>query len=344
MLPLPLDVQLIITLITSSHSRLRQRKRPRLHLVALAFINYTLSTMSIFCLVYLLAMLTLIKAGDDIGTLGYGPGPIEDTNAFQRANMFPNATGAVDIRSVNMRSSDPQSILWKAHLNVTEVTNLNYTKSATDVITNSVIAIDATGEWIEDSEWSTEAIIFLLKDRKTLVDGQKDTGNCYATLGETCVKDYLNSVIISRPRNNTATNKTAITIPILASIPNSCEDKLPDEFDTRMSPSNHSNRANVKTAFTSNFANGSAYFYCPSTPHSSSNTTSYEEAVTRIWPISLRQTHNNGTSVVSLSCLKANVTTSGSKAIGGVPSAAAAVQRCGWAVVGFVWLTAVLVL
>jgi hypothetical protein len=247
MLPLPLDVQLITTLITSSHSTLRQRKKPRLHPVALAFINYTLSTMSICCLIYLLAMLTLIKAGDDIGTMGYGPGPTEDADAFQRANMSPNATGAVDIQAVNMSSTYARSIFWKAHLNVTEVTNLNYTKSATDVITNSVIAIDTIGNWIENSEWSTDVTIFLMQDRNSLVAGQKDTGNCYATLGETCVIDYLDSAAMSitYPRNNTATNNTATpSVPLFPVIPKSCEKKLTDEFDTGMlqrSPHNHSN-------------------------------------------------------------------------------------------------------
>ncbi|PQE05150.1 hypothetical protein CJF31_00011028 [Rutstroemia sp. NJR-2017a BVV2] len=285
--------------------------------------------MNTCCLVYLIAMVTLIKAGNDIDTLGYGPGPTKDADAFQRSNMSPNATGVANIQAVNMGSNDPQSVIWKAHLNVTEVANLNYT---TDVVTNSVIAIDTAGNWIENSEWSTDVIIFLMEDRNSLVNGQKDTGNCYATLGETCVKDYLNlaPMPLNPPRNKTATNNTATpTLAVTPPIPTSCEHKLTESFDS---------------FFTSNFSDGSAYFYCPSLPHSSINITSYEEAVTRVWPIVLRQTHNNGTSVISLSCLKTNVTTSGSKAIGGVPSAAAAVKRYGWAAVWCVCLMTVLLL
>jgi hypothetical protein len=193
--------------------------------------------MGIVCLVYLIAMVTLIKAGDDIDTLGFGgPGPTKDPDAFQRSNMSPNATGVANIQAVNMGlgPNDLQNVIWKAHLNVTEVTNLNYT---TDVVTNSVIAIDTAGNWIENSGWSTDVIIFLLEDRNSLVDGQKDTGNCYATLGETCVKDYMNSAPMSvgPPRNTTSTNNTTTpTLPATPIIPTSCEHKLTESFDACM--------------------------------------------------------------------------------------------------------------
>ena len=43
-------------------------------------------------------------------------------------------------------TNEALSTTWRASLNITEVTNLNYTLSpSTDVITNSVIGIDTLG-------------------------------------------------------------------------------------------------------------------------------------------------------------------------------------------------------
>src|SRR5215469_7175833 len=70
-------------------------------------------------------------------------------------------------------------------------------------------------------------------------------------------------------------------------------------------------------------ASGGAFWYDESPPHDPSNTTHYESATTRIWPMmviqSPKNSHDNGVGFTraGISCLRA---TQGSKAIEDVPS------------------------
>lgn len=102
----------------------------------------------------------------------------------------------------------------------------------------------------------------------------------------------------------------------------------------------------LRVGFNGSFADGSGYFYSSSAVHNASNTTSYEQAVTHIWPILIVQKGgpygSNGIEVASMSCLKANATTKGSKTIGGVPSIATSIQRYEWVMMGITCLIGVL--
>jgi hypothetical protein len=79
-------------------------------------------------------------------------------------------------------------------------------------------------------------------------------------------------------------------------------------------------------------ASGGAFYFDNSEPHDPSNTTFYENAATRIWPVMLIQSpknlHDNGAGFThaGMSCLRATNPTQGSKAIGDVPSAAEKAQ------------------
>ncbi|KAF5873025.1 uncharacterized protein Bfra_008302ca [Botrytis fragariae] len=264
-----------------------------------------------FCLCTTFA-LTIANKDDTIYPyVGYGAGPTEDIVAFREANTSPNATGIVDLEVYNLRANldSVQNVLWQATLNVTEVTNLNYTDAATDVITNSVIGINALENWVENSTWTTTIFILEISSRNVIVSGQRDTGNCYATLGETCVQEYLN--------NADLTNISA-QYPTSPSIPTNCDDKIAGSYGG---------------GFNGSDADGSGYFFSASWVHNASNTTFYENAVTKIWPLLVIQRNEaHGIQTASLSCLKANATMVGSKAIGGVPSVATGFQIYGWVV------------
>ncbi|KAF4627858.1 hypothetical protein G7Y89_g10294 [Cudoniella acicularis] len=256
---------------------------------------------------------------------GLGPGPANDAIVFQEASKSPNATGAVDLHATNMSVDGNTGIalLWAAHLNITEVTNLNYTSSPTDVITNSVLSIDTLGNWVPNSLWETKIIIFTDVALNATVDGQKDTGDCHAALGQQCVDDYtlsIGSLFISD-----ALNVTQVPAP-----PASCQSRL--------------SSASVVNELSSTFADRSAYYYASSAAYPASNTTYYEQAATRIWPIIVMQTgkygpnNASGISSTRMSCLRANATTEGSVAIGKVPGAAASVKVYTSAVVGIACL------
>ena len=72
--------------------------------------------------------------------------------------------------------------------------------------------------------------------------------------------------------------------------------------------------------------------------HNASDTTDYQEATTRVWPIFLQQgprdENTTGISSFGMRCLRANATTKGSKAIGSVPGAAVTLKIYSWALVG----------
>ncbi|RDL31475.1 uncharacterized protein BP5553_09684 [Venustampulla echinocandica] len=279
--------------------------------------------------IYLLPLFTTfaLTNAESNGTIPetlFGPGPYYD-DVFREANTSPNATGAVDILAINMSVGPMVGIeaLWSAHLNITEVTNLHHTPSpSTDVITNSVISIDTRGGWVETLDWDTTFVIFLDVARNATVDGQKDTGDCHATLGEKCVRDY--SQVIESAIHSTRASKLNTTV--IPPPPASCKYRL--------------SSASISNQFESKYANGSAYIHHSSAVHNASDTISYQEATTRIWPIFLRQGGRGGAKNVTgiamarMSCLRANATTEGSEAIGGVPGAAVGIRVYEWAVVG----------
>lgn len=78
------------------------------------------------------------------------------------------------------------------------------------------------GTFVADSNWDTKIIVFTDVARNATIDGQKDTGNCFAALGEKCVRDYyvsLGGLITAQyfsGRNNTG------TAPVIPSPPESC--------------------------------------------------------------------------------------------------------------------------
>ncbi|KAF4626836.1 hypothetical protein G7Y89_g11322 [Cudoniella acicularis] len=238
---------------------------------------------------------------------GFGPGPANDATTFEEANKFPNATGAVNIQAVNMSmdGNHAQPVPWAVHLDITEVSNLNYTSSPTDVITNSVLSIATLGNWLPYSVWDTKIIIFTDVALNATVYGQKDKGDCYAAFGQQCVQDYTGYLLQS--------NVTQTPEP-----PASCNNRL-----SSASFVNHLN---------STFVDKGAYYYASSAAHLANNTMYYEQAVTRIWPILLIQTGkygpSNATGIIqaSMSCLRANATTEGSLGIGNVPGAATSVK------------------
>ncbi|TEY58795.1 hypothetical protein BOTCAL_0200g00230 [Botryotinia calthae] len=180
---------------------------------------------SAFCLFATFA-LTIANKDDTIYPYsGYGSGPTEDITAFRKANTSPNATGIVDLEVSNMSANlDSLQNVWQATLNVNEVTSPNYTDAETDVITNSVIGINALGKWMENSTRTTAIFILEIFDRKTIVSEQKDTRNCYATLGETCVQAYLN--------NPGLVNITA-QYPTSPPIPSSCDNRFAGNYWSR---------------------------------------------------------------------------------------------------------------
>lgn len=181
-------------------------------------------------LLTLMVTATLVQADTD-GTVpetGFGPGP-DDTAVFRQAGLSPNATGTVNIDATEMDAQvdGAPSTTWRAHLNITEVTNLNYThtSSSTEVITNSILGIDTLGGWVENSNWDTDIIVFLDVARNATVDGQKDEGDCYATLGKTCVQEYttlISGSIFAVKGSNESANYT----PIIPSPPASCKYRL----------------------------------------------------------------------------------------------------------------------
>lgn len=194
---------------------------------------------------------------------------------------------------------------------------------------------------MDNSAWDTIVIIFTDVARNATVDGQKDEGNCYATLGQTCVQDYT-TVISDSIIRQVASN---ITTPIIPSPPASCGNRLSSasiinrKSLTPVSPSNF----DIIIAFDSKFANGSAYIYSSSPAHNASNDTYYQAAATRVWPIVVIQGGENGTGiwVTSMSCLRANATTKGSEGIGSVPGAAVRIKTCSWVVMSVAGLVGV---
>ncbi|RDL39765.1 uncharacterized protein BP5553_04105 [Venustampulla echinocandica] len=247
-----------------------------------------------------------------------------------------NATGSVYLHATNM-SVDPNTgvpTLWRANLNITEFT----VSPAIGVITNSAIGIDSLGGWVENSTWDSTVIFFLNVARNATVDGQKDSGDCYATLGEACVRQYTLDIsaaihaakISTRPGSNTT------SMPTIPPPPESCEYRL--------------SSASIVIHLGSKFVDGAAYVNNRSPVHDASNTTSYQEATTQIWPIVLVQSGksgiNNATGISTsrMSCLRANATTEGSKAIGGVPGAAVHIKVYTWAVIGVTCLVGGLLL
>jgi hypothetical protein len=177
--------------------------------------------------------LTSADSNDTSPETGFGPGP-NDTDVFRQASISPNATGLVNLDASNMMETTNtfESVTWRAHLNITEVTNLNFMPSpSTDVITNSVIGIDTFGAWVANSNWDTN-IINLDVARNATVDGQKDKGDCHATLGQTCVEDYTaaitSSIILAAQGSPTNANYT----PMILLPPVSCKNRPSDSSIT----------------------------------------------------------------------------------------------------------------
>ena len=176
--------------------------------------------------IYLIAVFASFALAD-VFELGSGPGPSRDEDRFRQANMSPNATGSVYLEATNMSVDINMGspVDWRAHLNVTEVTNLNYTHSPSDVVTNSVISIDTLGAWVGNSTRNTTIIIFTGLARNATVDGQRDKGDCFAALGKQCVHDY--SMIISDSIGAQAASTTNTTrVLVIQSPPASCKYRL----------------------------------------------------------------------------------------------------------------------
>ncbi|KAH8656246.1 hypothetical protein BGZ60DRAFT_532555 [Tricladium varicosporioides] len=290
--------------------------------------------MKLAYLIFLFTTFALTFANTNNGASpesGSGPGPENYASIFQEANKSPNATGAVDLYATNMSVDGNTGVrlLWAAHLNITEVKNLNYTPSSTDVITNSVLSIDTLGNWVPNSRWETTIIIFTDVALNATVDGQKDTGDCYTALGQKCVKEYTQS--ISTLLHSDPLNITRTLVP-----PESCENRI--------------SSASVVNRFGSTFPDKSAYYHASSAAHNASNTTFYETAATRIWPIVIIQTgkygpnNASGISTTQMSCLRANATTKGSMGIGKVPGAAASVKVYPSTVMGIACLLSILLI
>lgn len=155
---------------------------------------------------------------------GLGPGPNKG-NIFIQANMSPNATGAVDLPATDI-TVDPMTgveTMWAAHLNITEVA----IPSSTNLTTNAVISIDPLGQWVETRNWTTTIVLFLDVALNATVDGQKDTGDCHATLGEKCVRDYMRDVSVAlRLASLDAKAMNTTEKPKIPAPPASCENRL----------------------------------------------------------------------------------------------------------------------
>ncbi|KAG9233795.1 hypothetical protein BJ875DRAFT_377884 [Amylocarpus encephaloides] len=270
---------------------------------------------------------------------GFGASGPYDLDAFTRANMSPNATGSADLQAKNLHGTGYAgfNVMWTASLNITEVTNLNYTSHpAADVITNSVISLNSHGIWANESDSGLQVQLVVFPDlpRSVTVNGQKDTGDCVTTLGEECLKDYnqLISEHITRSEDAFRSGSNVTATATHPSPPKSCKDYLGGE--------------NVSGQLGSNFVDGSPQFYSSSTVHDANNLTAYELATTRIWPMFLIQTatgvggltvRDSEASKQHLTCLRANGTAEGSIKIGKVPSGTTRYQinACGFVAICF---------
>ncbi|CZR69414.1 uncharacterized protein PAC_19314 [Phialocephala subalpina] len=271
--------------------------------------------------------------------MGAGPGPYPNGTFYASANANPNATGSVFLEGLNMANptNTLQPKLWTASINVTSVPNFPGSSNSSSTITNSVISLDARGNFISNSSsWDTCAIVMQSVAINATVKGQNDNGNCSATLGIECANAWTRA--IARSRQVAATSRRdpgdgacgGMTFP---DVPDECMGSL--------------NSSLIATDINnSNVTARQALFYNADMPHNVSNHTPYEVAATRIWPILLVQSprrdvfNGSGATSVGLSCLRATNFTPGSEEIGDVPGAGSRMGYSVWGLVGMMTMMA----
>ena len=153
---------------------------------------------------------------------GVGAGPLSfDQALLETTRTNANATGSVSLDG--RASSWPSELNWNATLDVKEI------PFDGQIITNSVLSIVATPDLSNDI-WKTDTCAFVYTDvkRAATVKGQKDDGDCYATLGEECAQDLTKAILMALPRREgTINNRTGVcedlSMPLL---PDTCKDVL----------------------------------------------------------------------------------------------------------------------
>jgi hypothetical protein len=246
-----------------------------------------------------------------IAGIGGDPGPAQNAALFSNANQNPNATGSSTILGVDtsLDKFEIRPVVWDVSINVKEVP---WTSNQT--VSNSVISFSAAPEIFNTSDvWESCMLIFLDVERKATVKGQDDKGGCGATLGEDCVGNLtqaLSTAMSQSEQRNATSPCNSMTLP---RIPTQCQGSVSkDSLRSSMFPTHAPQLYTYRFAAISlNQTTGDSYFFNASDPHDASNTTFYESAATRIWPLVLIQSSvkdgGGGATSAKMSCLRASM-------------------------------------
>jgi len=280
-------------------------------------------------------LLPLIAAQIDLTpSTGSDSGPHPNASYFASYNHFPNATGTGYISAVNTSFSDPMSLetaAWNTQINVTEVPWGN-----NQTVTNTVISLYTQDNiFASNSSWDTCIILVLDVARNATVKGQDDEGGCEQTFGEDCVGNFT-AMIANKRVNAAKRNGTSACGGIsLFDIPPQCAGSFNVQFLSQNITPNQT------------LSLSQSWIYSASEPHDPSNTTYYEEAATRIWPMVLVQSpkssfnHGEGFMSAKMGCVRARNATEGSKEVDGVPGGAGRIAGNGFGTI-FGWVMGVM--